>query len=213
MRSVVRSNLAVGNAPDRELDELALRAAVTGDRTAARQLVECYQHRVFALVSRLLAGRGRAVSEDVAQDTFLHVFRRLPTFDFGGAAKLSTWILTIAARRAIDELRRRRPAPVADLELLDERVDGRGDERAMQHQMLAAIEAALSELSPELRGAFVLREYHGLEYTEIAAALAIDLGTVKSRLSRARAALRARLTSLHDVNEPPTTDATRRKLR
>lgn len=179
-----------------EIDERTLRSAAAGDRTAARALVETYQVRVFALASRVLAGRGRATVEDVAQDTFLQVFRRLASFTPGGVAKLSTWILTIAARRAIDELRRQRPTLVADLEHTS---DARGDERAVRKELVAAIEAALRTLSPELRAAFVLREYHGLDYAEIARALSIDLGTVKSRLSRARAALRERLAEVHDA--------------
>jgi RNA polymerase sigma-70 factor, ECF subfamily len=179
-----------------ELDERTLARAVRGDDDATRELVELYQERVFALTSRMLTGRGRATVEDVAQDTFLAVFRQLPGFDVRGPARLSTWILTIAARRAIDELRRRRPALVPELDrtALGE---ARADDRARRRELVAAIEAALQELSPELRAAFLLREYHGLDYAEIARALAIDLGTVKSRLSRARAALRERLAEVH----------------
>jgi len=177
-----------------EIDEITLRRAAAGDRAASRTLVELYQHRVFALASRMLAGRGRATVEDVAQDTFLAVFRRLAGFEPGGAARLSTWILTICARRAIDELRKQRPAPLGDLGL-EKLVPGgpRADEATSRRETIAAIEGALADLSPELRAAFLLREYHGLEYGEIATSLDIDLGTVKSRLSRARAALRASL--------------------
>jgi len=183
-----------------EIDDRTLRLAAAGDRDASRALVETYQRRVFALASRMLAGRGRATIEDAAQDTFLQVFRQLPGFRAAGPAKLSTWILTIAARRAVDELRRRRPALVADLEPApDPRSEARGDDRAIRRELIAAIERALRDLSPELRAAFLLREYHGLDYAEIASALAIDLGTVKSRLSRARAALRERLAEVHDA--------------
>ena len=171
-----------------ELDDATLRRAIRGDADAARRLVELYQARVFALVSRLLSGRGRATIEDIAQDTFLVVFRQLGQFDVRGSAKLSTWILTIAARRAIDELRKQRPVLLAEL---PER--GSPDDRPQRRELALAIEAALRELSPELRAAFLLREYHGLDYAEIAHALQIDLGTVKSRLSRARAGLRERL--------------------
>ncbi len=181
-------------SPSTELDAATLRRAAHGDAAAARALVELYQARVFALVSRMLAGRGRATVEDAAQDTFLHVFRQLAAFDADGPARLSTWILTIAARRAIDELRRQRPTLLPEL---DRASEGRADERALRRELASAIEAALRELSPELRAAFLLREYHGLEYAEIAGALGIDLGTVKSRLSRARAALRERLAEVH----------------
>lgn len=180
--------------PATELDERMLGRAVRGDAEAARALVELYQTRVFALVSRMLAGRGRATIEDTAQDTFLDVFRRLGTFEPSARAKLSTWILTIAARRSIDELRRRRPTLLPDAERAG---DARADDRAVQREQAAAIEAALRELTPELRAAFLLREYHELDYTEIASALDIDLGTVKSRLSRARAALREKLAEVH----------------
>src|SRR5688500_12463144 len=82
--------------PPTELDDATLRRAMRGDDDAARRMVVLYQDRVFALVSRMLSGRGRATIEDIAQDTFLVVFRQLATFDPRGSAKLSTWILTIA---------------------------------------------------------------------------------------------------------------------
>ena len=183
--------LSVASKPrPTELDDATLRRAVRGDDDASRRLVELYQDRVFALVSRMLSGRGRATIEDIAQDTFLAVFRQLAQFDTRGTAKLSTWILTIAARRAIDELRKQRPVLLAEPERAG---DARADERAQRRELALLIEAALRELSPEFRAAFLLREYHGLEYAEIARALGIDLGTVKSRLARARSALRARL--------------------
>ncbi|MFN0250501.1 MAG: sigma-70 family RNA polymerase sigma factor [Kofleriaceae bacterium] len=175
---------------DHELDQPAIRRAAQGDPVASRQLVERYQHRVFALISRMLWRQGRATIEDIAQDTFLRVFQSLGRFDLDGPAKLSTWILTIAARRSIDELRRMRPVPTDDIRGTSA---DRTDADVERKQLIAAIEAALAELSPELRAAFLLREYHGLEYTEIARSLGIELGTVKSRLARARTLLRERL--------------------
>ncbi|MGE0546646.1 MAG: RNA polymerase sigma factor [Kofleriaceae bacterium] len=189
MLSVVRT------APPTELDAATLRRAAAGDDAACRTLVELYQARVFALVSRMLARRGRATVEDAAQETFLQVFRQLAKFDPKGSARLSTWILTIAARRAIDELRRQRPMLVAEPEQIE--LDRRGDERAIRRELAQAIEGALRDLSPELRAAFLLREYHDLDYGEIASSLGIELGTVKSRLARARAALRQRLAEVH----------------
>jgi RNA polymerase sigma-70 factor (ECF subfamily) len=188
MLSVLRATRAVPD-PD-ELEPAVLARAARGDREASRALVERYQLRVFGLVSRMLPSRPRATIEDVAQETFFHVFRRLGSFDSTGPARLSTWILTIAARRSIDELRRPVPAALAHDERAD---DARADDATRRRETIDAISAALADLSPELRAAFLLREYHGLEYSEIARALGIDLGTVKSRLSRARAALRERL--------------------
>src|SRR5262245_38695329 len=93
-----------------ELDEVTLARAQKGDDPACRDLVRCYQGAVFALLSRMLGrSRGKAQIEDVAQETFLRVFRNLKSFSASGPAPLSSWILTIASHLAIDELRRRRP--------------------------------------------------------------------------------------------------------
>jgi RNA polymerase sigma-70 factor (ECF subfamily) len=178
-----------------ELDEITLRRAQHGDRGACRALVERYQGAVFALVGRLLGRAGRAQVEDVAQDTFLAVWKGLPGFTPSGPARLSTWILTIAMRRAIDELRRPRllPGPGAD----DVAGPHRGDDAARRSEVAAAVERAIGALAPEQRATFLLREYHGLDYAELARALDVDVGTIKSRLSRARAALRAALAEIH----------------
>lgn len=178
-----------------ELDEVTVRRARRGDAAAWRALVERYQRPVFALLGRMLGAGRRALVEDLAQETFLHVLRALDGFTARGPAKLSTWILTIAARRAIDELRRK-PAEVPAPEPV-ERPDAAFD----RARLAAAIQRAIADLAPEYRAAFLLREYHGLDYAEIAEALRIDLGTVKSRLSRARAALRAALSETPEVND------------
>jgi RNA polymerase sigma-70 factor (ECF subfamily) len=175
--------------PRAELDEVTLKRAQRGDRDAWRALVERYQVPVFALVGRMLGRNGPI--EDVAQDAFLAVFRALPKFSASGPARLSSWILAIASRRAIDELRKRRERGIAE-EPITTAHPGRRTEIAV------AVERAVASLAPEYRAVFLLREYHELEYGEIADALAIDLGTVKSRLSRARAALRTALAEVHD---------------
>ncbi len=178
----------------RELDELTLRRAQRGEDAACTALVERYQRAVFALLGRMVGTRRAAVVEDLAQDAFLDVFRALPGFRPDGGARLSTWILTIATRRAIDELRRpRRDGDDAALAGLADARAARGDAAVHRAELGRAIERAIAALSPDHRAAFLLREYHGLDYAEIAAALAVDVGTVKSRLSRARAALRAAL--------------------
>ncbi|HWE29392.1 MAG TPA: sigma factor [Polyangia bacterium] len=91
-----------------ELDELTLERAQRGETAACTALVKRHERLVFAVVSRMLAPSGlRAAIEDVAQETFLRVFRALPSWDARGEAKLSTWILTIATRLALNELRHR----------------------------------------------------------------------------------------------------------
>ncbi|HKE13731.1 MAG TPA: sigma-70 family RNA polymerase sigma factor, partial [Kofleriaceae bacterium] len=229
--------------PAAELDALTLRRAQRGEQAACRALVERYQRPVFALLHRMVgAGRADRV-EDLAQETFLHVFRSLAGFAPLGPARLSTWILTIASRRAVDELRRSgradrasRSAPAAgsasalemememememDMEMVTAapspslssssswsssssssgsrgRVEAvspsRADEGARHAALAARVTAAVAALAPEYRAAFLLRVYHGLEYGEIARALECEVGTVKSRINRARAEVRRAL--------------------
>lgn len=186
-----------GSASPAELDELTLRRAQRGEPAACRALVERYQRPVFALLHRMMGAARRDRVEDLAQETFLSVFRSLGQFAPLGPARLSSWILTIASRRAIDELRRGGEAPA---ELAEEHLvsPARADDRARRRDLGERVERAVGDLAPEYRAAFLLREVHGLEYAEIARALSIDLGTVKSRLARARAALRAALADLED---------------
>lgn len=168
------------------LDELTLRRAQRGDERAWRDLVEHYQRAIHALIWRLLARRARHRVEDLTQETFVRVLRALPTFDPAGPASLSTWMLTIATRLALNELRRPEHEELA----VEPTADDRTDAMTERQRLGAAIAAGVAALPETQRAVFVLREYHELEYQDIAAALELDLGTVKSRLARARAALR-----------------------
>jgi len=88
-----------------ELDEITLARARRGDRDAFRQLVVAYQRPVHAVIGRMLVGVGSfAEVEELAQETFVRVFRALPEFESQGPGRLSKWVLTIAARLALDEL-------------------------------------------------------------------------------------------------------------
>jgi RNA polymerase sigma-70 factor, ECF subfamily len=173
-----------------ELDQITLARAQRGERDAFRALVEAYQRPVHALIGRMLYGRARhADIEDVAQETFLRVYRALPEFESRGPGRLSKWILTIATRLTLDELRRERVAALAvqaDDELeSNDRTDGAVHRRALA----VAIADAIVALSPEHRAVFLLREFHDFDYQEIATALDLEVGTVKSRLARGRALL------------------------
>jgi RNA polymerase sigma factor (sigma-70 family) len=172
-------------------DELTLRRAQRGEEPAWRALIERYHAPVHAVIWRMLAGREPHRAEDLVQETFVRVLRALPSFDPSGPAALATWILTIATRLALNELRR--PEHAA---LVDEPAAARGDRadaRAERRRLADAIQSGVAALPSAQRAVFVLREYHDLDYAEIAAALEIDLGTVKSRLARARGALRTHL--------------------
>lgn len=173
-----------------ELPDDVLRRAKAGVRDACEALIVRYEGPVFAVLSRMLIPKGRAgLVADLAQETFLRVLRGLPRFAAEGPARLSTWILTIATRVALDELRRARLV-TEDIEAVHAISDHSGERRAEEGAMRAAIVRALGTLEPIHQAVLVLREYHDLDYAEIADALQIDVGTVKSRLARARQALR-----------------------
>jgi RNA polymerase sigma-70 factor (ECF subfamily) len=183
--------------PASELDELTLRRAQRRDPQAERALILTYQKAVFALLSRMLGPVGRrGLVEDLCQETFLRVFRSLDRFVPNGPARLSTWILTIATRLALHELERRPHAGATSADALDLLASDRPDEAAERRSTAAAVRRAVARLPPERRSVVVLREYHQLEYDEIARALEIDRGTVKSRLARGRAELRDALKGL-----------------
>jgi RNA polymerase sigma factor (sigma-70 family) len=171
------------------VDELTLRRAQRGDERAWRDLVERFQQPVHALIWRLMAGRARHRVEDLVQETFVRVLGALPGFNPEGPATLSTWMLTIATRLALNELRRPEASSLADEPVGSDRADDSAD----RVRLAAAIAAGVAQLSPAQRAVLVLREYHDLDYAEIATVLELDVGTVKSRLARARAALREHL--------------------
>lgn len=177
-----------------DLDELTLARARRGDPRAFGRLVERYQRPVHAVVGRILTGVASAAEVDeLAQEAFLRVFRGLPGFESQGPGRLTKWVLTIAARLAIDERRRPR-LPTSTID--PEAVVGLGpgaETAASQARLAQALVAALETLTPEQRAVFVLREFHDFDYGELAQAFDVDVGTIKSRLGRARAALRVLL--------------------
>ena len=176
-----------------ELDELTLERARRGDRDACRAFVVRYQGLVFHTASRVL-GRAAPELEDVAQDAMLKCLDALPGFDPKGSAKLSTWIATITARTAIDALRARRVVVPLDA-LRDARAAQRSEPDAAlgDAQERARLAKAMEGIGPDQRAVMVLRVEHDLGLDEIARALKIEVGTVKSRLARAKQALLAAL--------------------
>lgn len=177
----------------RELDAGLLRRAGDGEREACRAFVVCYERRVFTLCARLLGDHSAA--EDAAQETFFKALRALPRFDAALATRPSTWLLTIATHHCLDELRKRKRRPtlvgsdVVNRAVSDHDSAASSDASAGQKR----VEGALAGLSDDHRAVFVWRILAERSVEETATALGIDHGTVKSRLSRARDALRAQL--------------------
>ena len=160
---------------------------------AFRAFVVRYERMVFALLSRML-GHGSEV-EDLAQETFVRAYRAFPEFDLNGAAKPSTWLLTIATRLALDARKKKK----LDQTPLDEDHDaatGSTPELALERRELGrAISDAAHTLPDDQRAALVLAEFHGLSIAEIAEALSVPENTAKTRLFRAREKMREALKS------------------
>lgn len=174
-----------------ELDAATLERCRKGDRMAFRAFVVRYERMVFALLSRM-TGRGSHV-EDLAQEVFLRAFRALPNFDPEGAAKVSTWLLTIATRLALDA-KKRRTIPTVDLDAGADVAHGPTPEaHARTRELGRAIERAANALPDDQRAAFVLAEFHGMGSKEIAGVLDIPEATAKTRLFRARERMRESL--------------------
>lgn len=181
-------------SPAPELDDLTLARAQRGEAAGFEQLVRRYEGLVWSYLWRLLGqAAGRSLVEDLFQETFLGVFRSLARFTPQGPARLSTWILSVATKVFLHRqrsLRRDTPLATPGAEPDDGGAMVLGIER---RSMVAALVRALAELTPEHRAIFVLREFEELEYDEIARVLDLEVGTVRSRLNRARDSLRRAL--------------------
>ena len=173
------------------VDELA-RAAAGGDEAAFEELVRLHEKKVYNLALRMCGSPEDAA--DAAQEAFLAAWKGLP--NFRGEAGFSTWLYRLTSNAAIDRLRRtrrrREEASLDDEALRLDAVDGAPSPqaRAEGEELREAVLSGLAQLSDDHRQALTLRELQELSYEEIAAVLELDLGTVKSRISRARGALR-----------------------
>ncbi|HUG75706.1 MAG TPA: sigma-70 family RNA polymerase sigma factor, partial [Acidimicrobiia bacterium] len=167
-----------------DVDRLVVARARRGDHRAFAQIVDHYDHRLRGLTYRLLGDRDRM--DDVLQEAYVKAFRSLPRFK--GESALGTWLYRIVYNACIDDLRSQKATVPLD-ERIDT-VDNRPDpaDVASGRRDLAA---ALDTLPPDQRAAVLLVDAYGLDYAEAAAALGVASGTIGSRLTRARAALRA----------------------
>jgi len=168
--------------------------ALAGSEDACRVLVERHSRPVLTLIARIVRDQG--VAEELAQDAFVKAFAALRSFD--PSYKFSNWMLRIAHNVAIDHLRKARPTLVSidaddsGRDLADVVADGREPsafERALRQDFREDLEAALGRLRPEFRRLVVMRYIEDLSYDDIADIVGLPLGTVKSHLHRARAAL------------------------
>ena len=169
-----------------------VRAAAGGDTEAFERLVRTYENKIYHLALRMCGSADEAA--DIAQEAFLAAWRGLPSFR--GEAGFATWLYRLTSNAAIDYLRRQKKQR-GDMSLDDEElglaaVDSgpSPQETAEGSELRSAVAAGLNQLSEGHRQVLVLREIQGLSYEEIASVLELDIGTVKSRISRARSSLR-----------------------
>lgn len=180
-------------------DLQAVRAAQGGDAMAFDGLVRKYQHRVIAVVGRYIGDWSEC--QDVAQDVFVRVYRALP--GFRGESQFSSWIHRIAVNTALNHIdaRKRRP-PQDDIELSDAELYGNHEglqsnaspeQELLRQELLQVLQAAMNALPDDLRIALTLREIDGLTYEQIAEQMDTPIGTVRSRIFRARDAIDQKL--------------------
>ena len=202
MAEVAMKQAVVGGVSVREqlrrLDDADVVAAfLEGEERAFQELVERYQTRLLNFIYRTVGDRERA--EDLVQEVFIRVYRHLHRFD--RSKKFSTWAYTIASNLAKNELRNRSRNPLVlfqtlrgtrtdeeDRPLQFEDFQSRPDDLYRKRHLRSLVEQTVAQLPEHHRQVFVLRELEGKSYEEIAEITDCNLGTVKSRLNRARTA-------------------------
>lgn len=185
-------------------------AARAGDQGAFEELVRLYEKRVLALTQRMCKNPEDAA--EAAQEAFFSAWQGLK--NFRGDSSFSTWLYRLASNACVDLLRREGKRQGA-VSLDDEDVNldipssiPSPQEEAERRELGEQIEAGLRALPPEYRAVLVLREVQQLRYDEIGEALALDVGTVKSRISRGRKKLRGFLLAQGNFSPPPPSKET-----
>lgn len=207
-----RTGMADPPQTNKPVDDAALEALIDrargGDLTAFNSLVVRFQDPVYSLALRMLSSPQAA--EDATQEAFIRAWRRIDTFRGG---RFQSWLFTIVANLSRDELRRRGRRPQTSLDAarddpdrasLDPADDGPSPEAvAEQGDLRALLQAALAQLPDDWREIVVLSDVKDLAYDEIASITGLPLGTVKSRLSRARGRLRDIIAATAEPNVVP----------
>lgn len=211
--------------PQPDPDQPLVRAAQSGDARALASLLDSYQHRLFAVCLRMLGTDRRAhqTASDLTQDALLKLLAGLPNFDH--QSLFSTWAIRITMNVVLSHLRSSKlrthaslndhpanpqnPVSRSDIDgrsqsvrVLDDQTELSAASRVEHSERAGTVADALTKIDPHHRALLILRDVQGLDYEHIAAALDIPLGTVKSRLFRARLALRAVLEPAPST--PPT---------
>ena len=199
LEGTMRAEMSSNAVPE---DAELVRRCGEGDQEAFRTLVTRYHPRIFNLIHNLVKDRDEA--DDLAQEVFIKAFRSLAGFK--GQAQIYTWLYRIAVNRCLDWLKNRGRHPEMTLERVEVyRADeahlqspGTADAEMVQRELGRALEKALQAIPSDYRVALTLREVDGLSYEEIAEVMECSVGTVKSRLFRARLQLQRMLADIHE---------------
>jgi RNA polymerase sigma-70 factor (ECF subfamily) len=165
-----------------------IRAVLEGDTESFRLLVQRYQKPVIRMIANLI--NDRHICEDVAQDVFLAAYKKLPSFD-PFRSSFSTWLFTIAKNKSINAIKRSRipsPGNFPENPHFSEPID-----TLIRDELFIKLDNALKSLNPGHRRALVLAEFENLPYEQIAQIEGVRIGTVKSRINRAKHRLRSAL--------------------
>lgn len=174
---------------EKQSDYRLMERVKNGDMVAFNQIVEKYKNRLMNVIFRMVQGTEEA--EDIVQETFLRVYQHRDSFDFRHC--FSTWLYTIALNLARNELRKRKRFKFFDIFDMQGKESEISVEMQLPSNLPEVLEKAVGNLPEKYKMAFMLRDIQELPYEEVAQIMNIPLGTVKSRVNRARALLRDKL--------------------
>lgn len=178
--------------PERDtiLENEIVRRAARGDRNAQREIYEQFGHRALSTIDRIV---GSSDAEDVLQEAFIRLLEKLPTFRF--ESKFSTWMHRLVVNEALQCLRKRGRKVMNTESLPPELLDTR-NRGASSHEYVELLQMAMNQIQPELRRIFELKVLDELSYVQISEIVGVPVGTVGSRLNRARLELQNQLVQL-----------------
>lgn len=180
-----KADLMDNGPSDRDL----MKNVLAGDMKAFECLVDRYKVKLLNLIFRMLGNREE--SEDILQETFLRVYRERESYDF--AYQFSTWIYTIALNLTKNELRKRKRYSFLGIDLVSNRREFAVETSGNPTSISLFLEKAIASLPRKYKSAFLMRDINQLPYERISETLGVPLGTVKSRVNRARGILRKKL--------------------
>ena len=176
-------------------EQKLIQRASGGDPAAFNRLMAQHEKKMYAIALRMFGNREDA--QDCLQEAMLRVYRAIGGFK--GQSSFSTWLYRITMNTCLDELRRKKNKQSTSLDNLLEQGwspsddEGTPEKHAVRSELRRELNKAIQELPEDMRSAVVLRDIQGFSYDEIAGALGVNVGTIKSRISRAREKLRGKL--------------------